>query len=117
MIKLDEFRVGDIYHINAYEDGEMVGKLGVEDKGNNKVYIAYVKTDIKHTCKGIATMLLNRAIEVFKGYEITLLVMPMPRTGEKLEYRTTKGLIEFYKKFGFERTDDPCLPTMILKNF
>ena len=117
MIKLDEFRVGKIYHINAYKDNEMVGKLGVEDKGNNKVYITYVKTDIKHTCKGIATMLLNRAIEVFKGYEITLLVMPMPRTGEKLEYRTTKGLIEFYKKFGFERTDDPCLPKMILKNF
>ena len=117
MVKLEEFKIGHYHHINAYEDGELVGKLGVEDKGNNKVYVTYVKTDIKHTCKGIATMLLNRAIEVFKGCEIKLLVMPMPRTGEKLEYRTTKGLVEFYKKFGFERTDDPCLTTMILKNY
>ena len=116
MIKLEEFKVGDYYHINAYDDCVMVGKLGVEDKGNNKVYITYVSTNIEYTGKGIATMLLNRAIEVFKGCEIKLLVRPMPRTGENIKYRTTKGLIEFYKKFGFERTDDPCLSTMILKN-
>ena len=76
-----------------------------------------MNTDIKHTGEGIATMMLNKAIEIFKGYEISLLVKPMPRIGEKIKYTTTKGLMEFYKKFGFERTDDPCLTTMILKNY
>ena len=115
MIKLDEFRVGDVYHINAYDGEEMVGRLAVNDKGDNKAYITYVITEIKHTGKGIATMLLNRAIEIFKGCEIKLLVRPMPRTGEKIEYRYVKGLEKFYEKFGFERTDDPLMPTMIRK--
>lgn len=117
MVKLEEFKIGHYHHINAYEDGELVGKLGMEDKGNNKAYMTYVRTDIKHTGEGIATMMLNKAIEIFKGYEISLLVKPMPRIGEKIKYTTTSGLIEFYKKFGFERTDDPCLTTMILKNY
>ena len=117
MVKLEEFRVGEIYHINAYDECRVVGKLGIEDKGNNKAYMTYVRTDIEYTGRGIATMLIKRAIDIFKGYEIKLLVKPMPRTGENMKYKTTKGLIEFYKKFGFERTDDPCLTTMILKNY
>ena len=115
MIVLREFTIGSFYHINAYEGNEEVGRLGIEIKDIGKVYLTYVSTDIKHTNKGIATKLLNRAIEVFNDCEIKLLVKPMPRDGEKIEYRTTKGLIEFYKKFGFERTDDPLMPTMIRK--
>jgi ribosomal protein S18 acetylase RimI-like enzyme len=115
-IRLETFSTSAYHYVNAYSDSVRVGKLGIEDKGNHKVHINYVSTDIKHTGKGIATMMLNKAIEMFKGYEISLMVKPMPRTGENIKYRTTKGLVEFYKKFGFVRTDDPCLVTMILKN-
>ena len=115
-IRFETFSTGEYHYVNVYNDNVRVGKLGMEDKGNNKVHINYVSTDIKHTGKGIATMMLKKTIEMFKGYEISLLVKPMPREGENLKYRTTKGLIKFYKKFGFVRTDDPCLVTMILKN-
>jgi predicted GNAT family acetyltransferase len=117
MVEIKIIGTGHYYYINAYINEERVGKLGMEYKGNNKIHINYVNTDIKHTDKGIATMMLNKAIETFKGYEISLLVKPMPRDGENIKYRTTKGLVEFYKKFGFERTEDPCLTTMILKNY
>jgi GNAT superfamily N-acetyltransferase len=116
MIRLETFSTSECHYINAYSGCVRVGKLGIEKKGNNKVNINYVVTNINYTSKGIATMMLNKAIEMFKGYEISLLVKPMPRTGENIKYRTTKGLVEFYKKFGFVRTDDPCLTTMILKN-
>jgi ribosomal protein S18 acetylase RimI-like enzyme len=117
MVKIKIFSTDCYYYINAYINEDRVGKLGIEYKGDNKIHINYVNTDIKHTGEGIATMMLNKAIEIFKGYEISLLVKPMPRIGEKIKYTTTKGLIEFYKKFGFERTEDPCLVTMILKNY
>ena len=116
MIRLETFNTSEYHYINAYSGCVRVGKLGIEDKGNHRVNINYVSTDIKHTGNGIATMMINKAIEMFKGYEISLLVKPMPRTGENLKYRTTKGLVEFYKKFGFVRTDDPCFVLMIKKN-
>jgi GNAT superfamily N-acetyltransferase len=116
MIRLEIINTGVYHYINAYSGCDRVGKLGIEDKGNNKLHINYVNTNIKYTGKGIATMMLNKVIDTFKGYEISLLVKPMPRDGENIKYRTTKGLVEFYKKFGFERTDDPCLTTMVLKN-
>lgn len=116
MIRLETLKSGVYNYINAYDDGVRVGKLGIEDKGNNKVHINYVVTNISCTGKGVATMLLNKAIEIFKGYEISLLVKPMPRDKENIKYKTVKGLREFYEKFGFVITNDPCLPTMILKN-
>ena len=116
-IRLETLKSGVYIYINAYDnDGVRVGKLGIEDKGNNKVHINYVVTNISCTGRGIATMLLNKVIEIFKGYEISLLVKPMPRDNENIKYKTVKGLREFYSKFGFVRTDDPCLVTMILKN-
>ena len=115
-IRIESSSSDKYFYLNAYSGCDRVGKLGIEDKGNNKLHINYVSTNIKYTGKGIATMMLNKVIDTFKGYEISLLVKPMPRDGENIKYRTTKGLVEFYKKFGFERTDDPCLTTMVLKN-
>ena len=115
MIKIETNSTKCYYHVNAYNDCVRVGKLGVEYQGDKKAYITYVVTNVNYTGKGIATMMLNKAIEDFKGYELSLIVKPMPRDGEEIKYRTTKGLIEFYKKFGFERTSDPVVPKMIRK--
>lgn len=101
------------YYINAYIDDERVGKLGIEYKDEKLAKIIYVITNKGYTGRGIATMLINKAIETFKDYTLVLNVVPMPREGESLNHRTVKGLTEFYKKFGFERTSEPCVPTMI----
>ncbi len=116
MVEIKSLNTDKYYYINAYIDGIRVGKLGIEYCGSKKIHINYVITSESHTGKGIATMLLNKAIETFKTYEISLTVVPMPRKGENLKYRTIKGLTEFYGKFGFKRTDDPCFVKMILNN-
>lgn len=117
-IRIESSSSDKYFYLNAYLPNveSRVGKLGIEYKGDKSVKIIYVITDINHTGCGIATALLNRAIETFKGYEIKLNVVPMPRQGESLNHRTTTGLVNFYKKFGFERTDDPCFVEMIKKN-
>ena len=117
-IRIESSSSDKYFYLNAYLPTveERVGKLGIEYKGDKSVKIIYVITDIHHTGCGIATALLNRAIEIFKGYEIKLNVVPMPREGESLNHRTTTGLVNFYKKFGFERTNDPCFVLMIKKN-
>lgn len=115
-IKIETSSSDKYYYINAYINDERVGKLGIEYKDENLVKIIYVITNKGYTGRGIATTLLNKAIEQFKGYTLYLNVVPMPREGENLNYRTVKGLTEFYKKFGFVRNSDPCLPTMIKIN-
>ena len=83
MIKLEVVKTEKYCYINAYLDGETerVGKLGVEYKGEKRAKIIYVITNIKHTGIGIATEMLNKAIELFKGYELKLNVVPMPLEG------------------------------------
>ena len=86
------------FYLNAFLPNveDRVGRLGVEYKDENSVKIIYVITDINYTGCGIATALLNQAIETFKGYEIKLNVVPMPREGESLNHKTTTGLVNFY---------------------
>ena len=112
-MRIETFNHNEYHYVNVYDGCVRIGKLGIEDKGNNKAHINYVSTNLKYTGKGVATMMINKAIEMFKGHEITLLVKPMPRTGENAKYTTVKGLIEFYKKFGFVRTEDSLMPTMV----
>ena len=102
-------------YINAYVDGNSgrIGKLGVKYVGSKKAKVIYIFTRPRYTNKGVATAMLNKAIEEFSDYELTLNIVPMPREGEKI---TVKGLANFYEKFGFLRTDDICLPTMIRKS-
>ena len=119
MLELKTLNTKKYFYINAYLSNveERVGKLAVEYKGNKSVKIIYVITDINYTGQGIATAMLNKAIELFKGYTIALNVVPMPREGESINHRTTTGLVNFYKKFGFVRTDDPCFVEMKRKEF
>lgn len=112
-MRIETFSHDKYHYINVYDGSERVGKLGMENKGNNKVHINYVSTNLEYTGRGIATWMISKAIEMFKGHEISLLVKPMPRKGENPKYTTVKGLIEFYELFGFERTSDTLLPTMI----
>lgn len=114
-MKIETFNHDKYHYINVYNGCDRIGKLGIEDRGDNKVHINYVVTNLKYTRKGVATLMINKAIEMFKEREISLTVKPMPRTGENEKYTTVRGLCEFYKKFGFEKTYDPCVPTMIKK--
>ena len=108
-------RSKDYYYVNAFDNNNnRIGKLGVYVDGK-VAKIIYVITNLSACGNGIATSMLNKTIEDFKGYELCLNVVPMPRVGESINHRTVSGLVAFYKKFGFERTDDPCLPTMIRK--
>lgn len=100
-------------YITACEDGELVGRCIIEIIDDETANVVQVMTSPKHTHKGIATMLLRTAIEKFSQYDLTLLARPMPRDGEYDKFKTVNGLIEFYKKLGFQRTSDPCLATML----
>ena len=114
-MKIETFNHDKYHYINVYNGCDRIGKLGIEDRGDNKAHINYVVTNLKYTGKGVATLMINKAIEMFKEREISLTVKPMPRTGENEKYTTVKDLVTFYKKFGFEKTYDPCVPTMIRK--
>ena len=111
--KLQVKRGKDYYYVNAFDNNDnRIGKLGVYVDGK-VAKIIYVITNLSACGNGIATSMLNKTIEDFKGYELRLNVVPMPRVGESINHRTVSGLVAFYKKFGFERVNDPCLPTMI----
>ena len=114
--------------IDAVNDkGVRIGKVGIEYSdeypryakhcnGKRLAKIIYVSTSISQCGKGVATELLNTAIEFLEDYNLYLTVVPMPREGESIKHRTVKGLMEFYSKFGFERCDsDVIVPTMIRK--
>ena len=104
-------------YFNAYigSSTDRIGKLAVEYMGDKKGKIIYVITNPSHIGKGVATALMNKAIEEFKDYELSLNVIPMPRKCESINHRTVRGLTNFYEKFGFERISEPCVPTMIRK--
>lgn len=114
-IRIDTFVIGNHYYINVYNEDERVGKLGIELISDCKVQIVYVVTNIRYVNNGIATMMLNHAIEKFGNCEISLLVKPMPRKDENDKYKKQAGLIKFYEKFGFLKDNDPCLNRMIRK--
>ena len=114
--------------IDAIDDRNVrIGKLAVEYSDEYPRYakhcngkclakIIYVSTTISACGQGVATELLNTAIDLFEDYNLYLTVVPMPREGESIKHRTVKGLMEFYKKFGFERCEsDVIVPTMIRK--
>ena len=118
----------DFTYINVYDTkNERVGKLGIEFTGEYQRYskwcngdkiakIIYVVTNISACGNGIATAMLNKAIEIFPDYNLYLNVVPMPRDGEAINHRSVRGLMNFYEKFGFIKCDDDvCMTTMIRK--
>lgn len=119
---------GKYCYINAInKDGVRIGKLGIEYSdeypryakhcnGKRIAKIIYVITNVSACGQGVATELLNTAIELLEHYNLYLNVIPMPREGDSLKHRTVKGLIDFYSKFGFVRCEsDTITPTMIRK--
>ena len=102
-MRIESFNTETHHYINVYDETERIGKLGIELISEDKVNIAYVVTNIRYINKGIATMMLNRAIETYGNREISLLVKPMPRESDK--YKNVGELMKFYEKFGFEKID------------
>ena len=111
-------------YINAISDtNERIGKLCIdlesEDYNRYKTNkhiakIILVSTNQSVCGNGIATALLNKAIELFNDYTLYLNVVPLPRTNENPKYISKLGLMNFYSKFGFKRYDkDICVTTMI----
>ena len=119
-------------YINAIDSitKERIGKLCIdfnsEDSnryknvcvGNKIAKIIYVITNISACGHGVATSMLNKAIELFNDYNLYLNVVPMPRQSENKNFRNKKGLMRFYKKFGFVHyTEDICVTTMFRKAY
>ena len=109
-------------YINALINDERVGKicidLNADDAnryvkayGGNFAKIVLIETSSAYRGMGIATAMLNKAIEVLKDYNLYLNVIPMKRDdGDK----DKDQLIKFYSKFGFKKYDaDICTTTMI----
>lgn len=76
--------------------------------------IILVSTNQSACGNGVATALLNKAIEVFNNYTLYLNVVPLPRDNENPKYTSKNGLMNFYSKFGFKKYNkDICITTMI----
>lgn len=122
-------RTPKFFYINAMSESDgRIGKLGIEFidsysryseycRGEKTAKIIYVITNLSHCGKGVATELLNTAIDFFGDeYNLYLNVIPIARQGESLNHTNVKGLTKFYEKFGFEVCkDDVCVRTMIRK--
>lgn len=110
-------------YINAIADdiNKRIGKLCIDldsedanryiDSNNKAAKIIIVHTNSNACGNGIATSLLNKAIELYNNYNLYLSVIPL-RSGNK--DKDKNDLINFYGKFGFKKYEkDICLTTMI----
>lgn len=118
------FKDGNYVYIFAHREDnrDSVGKLILHldygysrfrhlCNGGKLAYIHRVETRYDCLHKGVATALINKAINMFPEYNLYLWVKPSIR-GEK-----DKNLLQlkaFYSKFGFVRTDE-LDPTMFRK--
>ena len=108
-------------YIKAVIGGVDIGEVCVDLNGEDdarfvKMYsgkfakIVLVHTSEKYTRRGVASALLNKVIEVLKDYNLYLYVIPSQRNSSD---KDKKQLVSFYSKFGFERTDDILMTTMV----
>ena len=119
---IEVIRSGRYCYINAISDenrtriGKVCIDLDSEDSNryknpdNKAAKIILVQTNKSVCCQGIATSLLNRTIEEFKGYNIYLNVIPLRSDNTK------DDLIKFYSKFGFKKYNNDIITTMIKRN-
>ena len=125
---IKESKGNGYYYFLAYsERDEIIGKLSIDIKdaeygrfselcvGTKIAKVVLVWTALNYCGKGVATSLLNRALETFSEWNLYLNVCPLWRTGENIKYRYVAGLKDFYSKFGFEKVNDVCVPTMFKK--
>ena len=103
--------------IGSVDIGEVCVDLNSEDDARFvKRYsgkfakIVLVHTSEKYTRRGVASALLNKTIEVLKDYNLYLYVIPSKRNSRD---KDKDQLVSFYLKFGFERTDDILMTTMV----
>ena len=124
---IEESKGNGYYYFLAYnEEKDVIGKLSIDIKnaeygrfadkceGTKIAKIVLVRTAIDYCGKGIATAMLNRALETFSEWNLYLNVVPLPRVGEEIKYRSVGGLRDFYSKFGFEQCE-VFPPTMFRK--
>ena len=97
------------------EDGHNLGSLVIQDvssnyynrfaeycNGNGKLMvIKLVLVHQKYAGNGIATALIQKALEIYKDYNFVLLVCPCAHMAMNVDQ-----LQEFYSKFGFVRTGE-----------
>ena len=103
--------------IGSVDIGEVCVDLNSEDDtrfvkrySGKFAKIVLVHTSEKYTRQGIASALLNKTIEVLKDYNLYLCVIPSKRNSRD---KDKDQLVSFYLKFGFERTDDILMTTMV----
>lgn len=122
-MKIEVTKTQRYCYINAIADGtnERIGKVCIdldnEDANRYKkvcehpAKIILVMTSVNECGKGIASSLLNKAIEELPDYTLYLNVIPLRRTYRD---KSKNELIKFYEKFGFKRyKEDICTTTMI----
>ena len=108
-------------YIKAVIGGVDIGEVCVDLNGDDdtrfvKRYsgkfakIVLVHTSEKYTRQGVASALLNKTIEVLSGYNLYLYVIPSKRNSMD---KDKNQLVSFYSKFGFEKTDDILMTTMV----
>ena len=109
-------------YFNAVLNGERIGKVCVDlnsDDANRyvKAYggkfakVVLVETSPKYCGQGVATAMLNKAIEALSDYNLYLNVIPQRRNDAD---KDKNQLIDFYSKFGFKKyEDDICTTTMV----
>lgn len=119
---IEHIQTSRYYYFNAISDdtNERVGKLCVdlnsEDSSRYTIYnkkvakIILVHTNSSACGNGIATALLNEAIDKFNNYCLYLSVIPLRNCSKD---KDKLGLINFYSKFGFKKDNDVCITTMI----
>lgn len=121
-LKITTIKTVRYCYINATFNGERVGKVCIDldpddanryvkAYGGNFAKVVIIETSSAYRGMGIATAMLNKAIETLNDYNLYLNVIPMKRDdGDK----DKDQLINFYSKFGFEKYEgDICTTTMV----
>ena len=126
--RIKERKHNGFYYFTAFDELDVcIGQLSMDIRnaeygrfseqciGDKIAKIVIVSTNIDYCNKGVATSLFNAAIERFKDWNLYLNIVPLPRLGENIKYRTVSGLRDFYSKFGFEYCTNSYPPTMFRK--
>lgn len=115
-----------VHDIRAYEcSGECLGQIVLEFtndyprykhlcNGEKLLNITRVETKATYTNEGVASALINEAINRYKDYNMVLLCSPQKREGDYDTLKSVTDLKKFYEKFGFRKTGE-LIPTMIRK--
>ena len=118
VIKTDQY-----CYVSAKSNDEIIGSVCVNLNSDDSIRfvkrysgkfakIVLVQTSGNYTRQGVATALLNKAIEVLKDYNLFLNVIPKKRNDSD---KDKNQLIDFYSKFGFERYEDDILMTTMVR--